>query len=148
MVGVRLKQAGINSGNWITIYCTGVIVNGTKNLTSEPNATGTSMVEVQVESSSNPAYTIKDVIVDNTTTGLVSNTLTYNQLQYLYRTRYDGTNPIYLEITVSGGTIIRGYDGSTQPIPTVLASYAYPFDVTDSKNAKQSSFNLTLLETV
>jgi hypothetical protein len=147
MASVRIKQAGINSNNWVTVYCGAVIVNATKNLTTEPNATGTSIIEVQTESAANPTFTLRDVVVDNTVAGLASSTLTYNQLQYLYRTKYDGTNPIYLEITVGTSTVITGYDGATSPIPTVMANYAYPFDVSDSRNAKLSSFNLTLIET-
>jgi hypothetical protein len=143
MGSVQLKQASINSGNYLTVLCDSIRVSGKKSNIKKPNANlNGSIVEVQTQSIENPSYVVANV---NITGG--SGTLTYSHILSLYRLAFTGYNPVYLKFVSGSSTGLVGVDGSTTEIPVILESFDIVYNHLSSAEGSIPLVNLTFVET-
>ena len=116
---LMIKHPSINDNNWVKIHAEDMSESGSKSLDAEPNAgyTGSeSLREVNDLSFENPKLSIP-VCYINTRSGY----LTRDMLLILYRTRYDGDNPILLKAS-SQGIPLTDLDGNEE-VEVVLENY-------------------------
>lgn len=120
----------------------GVAVAGNVNLFNKPLANGTDIAEIQTQSYNNPNYSISGIHF----TG-VAGSLTYAALLSMYKNKYDGSNPIYLEVQYGDSDNLVGADGTTTSIPVVVSSFTFPISTSDSRKGYMPVASLNLTET-
>jgi hypothetical protein len=132
MAQVKLTYSGTD----YIVRCTN-ITPGWRNLNvANPNANGGSVVEVQTQSFENPTYSLGGVHILKLSTDVtvVSTTstyyLAYNDLLNMAKSRYDGTNPIVLTVTMDdSSSVLLNSAGSSTGIKVVVDSFNFPIDV-------------------
>ena len=141
MSSITLTHEDINSGNPVTVKGARLTISGKKNNVSNPRANGDAMVEVQTQSYENFKYTLNGIHY----TG-ASGILSWDDVITLYKVKYDGTNPITLNVTYGSSTILNGLSESTD-ITVVLDSLSLPIDQTDTRDGYMPIGSLTFVET-
>ena len=140
MATVTLTHEDINSGNPVTVLCNNIVIGGKKNVISTPDANGDGIVEAQTQSIENFTYVLSGINY----TG-AANTLTWDNVITLYKSKYDGTNYITLNVTY-GSTGLKGLEESTD-IKVVVESLSLPISTVDTRNAYIPVGTITLRET-
>ena len=130
------------SGTTYLVQATSVTVGGQANITSNPDANGTAVVEVQTQSFNNLAYNIQGVHFTGS-----AGTLTYHIMLEMLKQKYDGTNAITLQVQYGTSTDLVGSDGATTSIPIVVKSFNFPIKTTDSKDGYMPVATIQLIET-
>jgi len=91
-----------------------------------------------------------DIKIRATNVSLTSTAeLAQTDLTELIKTKYDGTNPLYLTIKygpIGAETVINSLSGETR-IPVVLESYNFPLNTTDTRDAYLPVGTLSFVET-
>lgn len=145
-----LTHPSINSGNPVTVLAPRIQPSGKKNLTHKPDANGGDIVEVQTQSYENMGYQFSSVFVPDNPDG-AEHTLDVEDLQVLYTTKYDSTNPIEVSIEFANHTrtesvALKGTDGAS-PIKMVLSELSISFDTSRSDDTYLPTASFTLVET-
>ena len=125
-----------------TVQGTSVTVGAQANITSNPDANGTGVTEVQTLSFNNLMYNIQGVHFTGT-----ANTLTYVALLNMLKHKYDGTNAITLQVQYGDGTDLVGSDGTTTSIPVVVKNFNFPIKTDDSRDGYMPVASIQLVET-
>ena len=142
---VSLTHTAINSGDSVRVLCNKVTASGTKNNIATPNATGTDLVQVQTQSFENPVYKMDGIHYKNE-----SGILTYADVLTLYKSQYNGSNAITLNVTYGGDSpvsLVSASDTVSTDISVILKSFNLPIDVTNSKDSYMPVGTLTFQET-
>lgn len=145
---ITLKQSGVNSGDAMTIICQGVTVSGKKTNQVNPNANfDGDIVKIHNVSIDNPVYTINNVRF----TG-ASGVLTYANLLALFRSKFTGSDPVYLKVVYgkTGSTSqLVDSQGATESdgIATVVKGFSFSINVVDSQDGYLPVATITLIET-
>lgn len=135
-----IKHADVNSGAYIRVYCSKVVVGYNCKSNTTPNANYGSITRVQSQNMENPMYTISNISLD------YSDGLTQAQLKSLIQANYSSASPLYLKFKY-GGTDWTSYGGSSVDIPVQLnGSINVNVDSSDSQDAYLPVFSLTLIE--
>lgn len=128
----------------VTLLCDNIDVGYTRKVTAKPHANSGSLAQAQTQSQENPTYNITGVHFTGDT-----GTLSFSELQDLFKIDYDGTNPISLTITYgkSGSTQdLPGFDGSS-PISVVMETFDYPLNARESEGGYMPVGTITFRET-
>jgi hypothetical protein len=144
MAYVKITHEDINSGNPVTVLCNSLTVSGNKTTDSTPDVNiQDGPVEVQTQSFENLNFNINGIHFTGD-----SNTLTWLDLLTLYKSKYDGTNAITLNVVygLSNEKVLSGLSASSD-ISCVLKTISFPISVVESKNGYLPVGNITLIET-
>lgn len=128
-----------------TIVCQRVTAGHKREVNTDPNANGTSIVEAQTQSYENPTYSLSGVRF----TG-ASGVLTYADCVTLAKLNYDGTNAPLLTVSYGkpGSTsVLSDNAGGTTGIKVVLTNFTTNIDTTDSQGGYLPITQITFRET-
>lgn len=144
------------------VYCDQVTFGGNKSIDTTPNANIGGPVEGQTLAYENLKINLQGVRLTNLTSGSYPNPLTWATLISMYKHSYSGPSGTGLngqiKLTVTAGTTSTSghYSGSTTvtglagtaPIPVLLKSFSFPFDVRDSKDGYLPVGSMSFEETL
>jgi hypothetical protein len=143
MTAVTLKFGATS----YTVYCNNVAVGWKNNNSGKPYVDNTTPYEVQTNTFDNPTYSIQGVQLVGST-----GSLTYAALLSMSKSKYIGTNPIYLKFYIGmDGTITQVPDSTgttgTDGIKVILDSWNMNVVHQESAEGKIPTLTLTFRET-
>jgi hypothetical protein len=142
---IKLKHESIthdlDEDGFVTLLGAKVTYSGKKNNSSEPNANGNDMVEVQTQSYNNPTLNIANIKLHDTSY------LNMKDIQALYKAKYDGSNPIELVVAYGSDNVVLPSLLHDTSIWCVLESFTVDLDARNSDQAYMPFASLTFTET-
>jgi hypothetical protein len=145
MAYIKLKHPSIthnlDTAGFVTLMGAKVNYSGKKNNSAEPNANGNDIVEVQTQSYDNPRLIISNIKLHDTTY------LNIKDIYALYKSRYDGSNPIELKIAYGYDDIV--FPGLLQDtsVWVILDNFNIDLDARNSDQAYMPIASLSFIET-
>lgn len=135
-----------------TIRCQSVKIGHKRQVTTEPNANSTGVVEAQTQSYENPKYSVQGVFFTGE-----SNTLTYDDCVLLTKLDFDGSNAPVLTVSYnladSNGNftnslqVLSDSAGGTSGVSVVVESFDATVDASDSRGAYRPTASIDFRET-
>lgn len=136
-----LKHESVNSGNYIRVYCSKIVVSFSCKSNTQPNGNYGSLAKVQSQNLENPMYTITNIQL-----GYSGGGITEAQLKALIVANYTSESPIYLNFKYGGSNWTSFGKGSTD-IPVQLnGGININVDASDSQDAYLPNFSIVLIE--
>lgn len=136
------------------IKAASITVSGKKNNEDKPSANVLGPIEVQTNSVENLKLSIQGVhFIPADLTSDSSTALTWEDILTIYRARYDGTNPVYLNVVYGSGiseatlSAVTSEGSSITDIPCVLDDFNFPISVVDSREGYLPVGTLKFTET-
>ena len=143
MAIVTITHEDLNSGSPIKVQTKSIKVNGSVNLDAEPSLTGAPPVEVHTQTSENLRYTVVGTLTNETSP---TRTLLWDDLLTLYKTKYNGSNHVTLNITYGDSTTLKGLTGSAD-IKVWLRKPSLDLNAGSVRDAEFQDISLEFIET-
>lgn len=138
---VYIKHEDVNSGSYMRVFCTKVVIGFNCKANVTPNANYGKLAEVQSQNMENPKYIITNIVLDYD-----EDELTSTLLKELIVANYTSTSPLYIKIK-QGGSDWTAMDNSTTEIPVQIdGGINISLDTTDSTDAYLPMTNIPLVE--
>lgn len=152
MAHAYIKHPDINSGNKVRLPTSSIVVSGSCNLDTDPSVNLEKTIEVHKGSFENPVYQVRNLKISDHQNSLSSDILNYRQVLQLYKSKFNGSNPIRLFIEIGPHNDYNllpclSEEDINEGIPVVIDTFSHDLDTERAKDAKITEMSLTLVET-